>query len=96
MPAYLIVLRESPTRDADAYAEYLRANHAATPPVRPTPLAAYGTIEGLEGVAPDGAVVLKFDSVEDAHKWYDSPDYQAALPHRLRSADWRAFIIQGL
>ena len=50
----------------------------------------------LEGDAPDGMVMLKFDSAEQARAWYESPQYQAALPHRIRCGDWKAFIVEGV
>ena len=96
MPAYLIVLREGPVQDAEAYAEYQRINRETPPAVNLQPLVAYGAMQALEGEAPDGVVMLQFDSVEDARAWYESPGYQAALPHRLRCADWRAFIVEGM
>lgn len=96
MPAYLIVTRESPLRDADAYAEYQRLNRQGSYPARPTPLVAYGALQPLEGEAPDGVVMLRFDTPADARAWYDSPSYQEALQHRLKAADWRAFIVEGL
>ena len=49
-----------------------------------------------EGAPPDGMVMLQFPTLEDAKAWYASPGYQAALPHRLASGDWRAFIVAGL
>ncbi len=96
MPAYIIVLREGPVRDAEAYAEYQRRNREHPPVVKLKPLVAYGAMQALEGAAPDGVVMLAFDTVEDARTWYESPGYQAALPHRLQSGDWRAFIVEGL
>ena len=96
MPAYVIVLRESPVADAEANAEYQRKNREQAPGRRLKPLVAYGRMQALEGEAPDGVVMLEFDTVEDARAWYESPEYQAALPHRLRSADWRTFIVEGL
>jgi uncharacterized protein (DUF1330 family) len=53
-------------------------------------------METLEGESPDGVVVLQFPTVEDAKAWYHSPAYQAAVPHRQKGADYRAFIVQGL
>ena len=61
-----------------------------------TPLVVYGALEALEGKPPDGVVLLQFPSVEDAKAWYGSPGYQAAVPHRLKAADYRAVIVQGL
>jgi len=95
MSAYLIVLRESPTRDAEAYAEYQRMNRDSQPEVNLKPLVVYGAMQALEGEAPDGMVMLEFANVDDARAWYENPRYQASLPHRLRSADWRAFIVEG-
>jgi uncharacterized protein (DUF1330 family) len=53
-------------------------------------------MEAVEGKAPDGLVILKFPTTEDAKAWYHSPAYQAALPHRKKGADYRAFIVEGL
>lgn len=96
MPAYLIVLRASPVRNAEAYDEYVRKNRENPPVEALKPLVVYGAIEALEGEAPDGMVMLQFDTVEDAKAWYERPGYQAAVPHRLRSADWIAFIVEGV
>ncbi len=95
MPAYLIVLREGPVRDMEAYNEYQRMNRENPPGALLKPLVVYGAIHGLEGAEPDGVVMLEFDTVDDARAWYESPEYQAALPYRLRSTDWRAFIVEG-
>jgi uncharacterized protein (DUF1330 family) len=40
--------------------------------------------------------MLEFPTVEEAQAWYNSPGYQAALPHRLKAADYRAYIVQGV
>jgi uncharacterized protein (DUF1330 family) len=95
MPAYLIVIRNGPVTDPEAYAEYQRLTRANQPPVRPTPLVAHGAIRALEGNAPDAVVVLQFASVEDAQAWYDSDAYQDALPHRLKAGEFQSFIVEG-
>lgn len=41
-------------------------------------------------------VVLQFPSVAAAQQWYDSPEYQAILPIRLRSTRSRMAIVEGL
>jgi uncharacterized protein (DUF1330 family) len=41
-------------------------------------------------------VILQFPSVEAAHKWYSSADYQAVLPIRLKSSRSRLAIVEGL
>lgn len=96
MPAYMIFLREGAVRDAEALATYRDSNGAAPRDPNLKPLVVYGALEALEGEAPDGVVVLQFPSVEDARSWYNSPGYQAAIPHRQKAADYRAFIVEGL
>ena len=42
--------------------------------------------ETIEGEPPGPqTVILKFESAEQARKWYDSPDYQAVVGKRLES-----------
>jgi len=96
MPAYLIVLREEPIRDADAYAEYQRRTREMATSHPLIPRVIYGNMTALEGNQPDGVIMLEFPSVAAAEAWYQDPDYQAALPHRLKSSSFRAFIVSGL
>ncbi|MDB5820130.1 MAG: hypothetical protein JWQ11_3770, partial [Rhizobacter sp.] len=44
----------------------------------------------------DGAVILAFPSVAEARASYESPLYQEALKHRLKGAEYRVFIVEGL
>jgi uncharacterized protein (DUF1330 family) len=96
MPVYMLFIREKPVRDAAAMEAYDRAHRAAPRDPKMTPLAAYGATEVLEGEGFDGMVMLQFPTAEDAKAWYHSPGYQAALPHRLKGADYRVIIVQGL
>jgi uncharacterized protein (DUF1330 family) len=41
-------------------------------------------------------VILEFDDEEAFRDWYDSPEYQAALPLRLASTDSRGALAKGL
>ena len=55
-----------------------------------------GTVEVLEGDwSPARFVMLKFPSVEAAHRFYDSPEYQAAKKARQGAADMRMIIVEG-
>lgn len=96
MPAYMIVIREDAISDSDAYSQYQQLTRQMQSPIKLTPKVIYGEIEALEGEAPDGVVMLEFASLQEAHDWYHSEEYQKALPHRLRSANYRAFIVEGL
>ncbi|WP_428312775.1 DUF1330 domain-containing protein [Hydrocarboniphaga sp.] len=95
MTAYLIFIREGAIVDQAAMDRYRGSNRTTPPLPRPAPLVVYGSIEALEGEAPDGVVVLQFASVEDAKAWYQSPAYQRAIPHRQQAADYRVFIVTG-
>lgn len=96
MPAYVLFLRESAVRDQAEMDTYRSHTRKLAPDPKLAPLVVYGAIEALEGKPADGVILLQFPTVEDARAWYESPGYQAALPHRLKSADYRAMIIQGV
>lgn len=96
MAAYVLFIREEPVRDAAEMAIYSQMNRTNPRDPNLLPLSVYGAVEALEGEAPDGLILLQFPTVEDAKAWYNSPGYQAALPHRKNGADYRALIIPGL
>lgn len=94
MSAYVVFVRETVTdRQAlDCYRELTPAARDAHPLV---PLAFYGTHEVLEGEPVDGVAILDFPSMAAARAWYASPEYQAALPHRLRGSTGRVYLVEG-
>ncbi|HEX7753166.1 MAG TPA: DUF1330 domain-containing protein [Novosphingobium sp.] len=100
MSAYIIVYRETPVCDEAAIAEYSRRNYAnaaaAAESTGVRPLVVYGAVDALEGKAPDGVVVLRFPTVEQARAWYESPEYQEAIPFRKQAADWRVVLVEGV
>jgi uncharacterized protein (DUF1330 family) len=55
-----------------------------------------GKPEALEGDQPKSIVMIAFDSVEQAHAWYDSPAYQEIKPIRQSAAKSRIFIVEGV
>ena len=59
-------------------------------------LVARSKAHSKEGTAPVGEiVVVAFDSLEEAERWYGSAAYGKAIPMRQRSANTRLFIIEG-
>ena len=51
----------------------------------------------LEGEPESGRrVLIEFPSEAAFRAWYDSPDYQAILPHRLRGAECTACLVRGI
>jgi uncharacterized protein (DUF1330 family) len=95
MSAYVVMLRERVT-DPDELEVYAAAARPARAGHPITPVIAYGAITALEGTPLDGILVNEFPTVEDALAWYNSPAYQAALPHRQAAADYRVLIVQGV
>ena len=55
-----------------------------------------GKAQSFDGQAPQGIVVIAFDSAEQARAWYDSPAYQAIKPIRLSAVQGRMFIVDGV
>lgn len=95
MAAYVIFIRNRITDQAamDAYSK-LAAGARGDHPIKP--LAFYGRAEALEGDAVDGIVIIEFPDMASAHAWYDSPAYQEAKQHRLKGADYRVVLVEGL
>lgn len=94
MPAYAIFIRNS-ISDAEGMKAYGGLAAKARAPGMKA-LAAYGPIETLEGEPSEGVVLLEFETMDAAKEWYNGPAYQEALPHRLRSSDYRVLLFQGL
>jgi len=95
MSAYVIFIRDKIT-NPEEFAIYGEKAGKARGDHPVTPLAFYGELETLEGPEADGVVVLEFPTVEAAHGWYDSPEYQEAKAHRLKGAEYRVVLVQGV
>lgn len=92
-PAYYIA--EFELKDAESFKPY----HAGVPAT----VAKYGgvyTVRGgstvsLEGAPPKRIIIMTFKSLDDAKRWYDSPEYSALRPHRQKSGNTRNYIVEG-
>jgi uncharacterized protein (DUF1330 family) len=55
-----------------------------------------GNAELIEGVGqPKRVVVLEFDDLAAAKRWYNSPEYQEALAIRQRASKSRVILVEG-
>ncbi len=55
-----------------------------------------GTLETKEGGwNPARLVVLEFPTMEQARKWYHSPEYAPALALRLKAANAKVILVEG-
>jgi uncharacterized protein (DUF1330 family) len=97
MAAYIVFTREH-TKDRAELATYLRLAQGTLAltdhPVMPVVL--YGRQEVLEGAPVEGVVILEFPTFDEARAWYDSPAYRVARAQRLKGADYRAVIVEGV
>jgi uncharacterized protein (DUF1330 family) len=100
-PAYVIAeVEKDPTKIEDPAASRRYAEEA------PKSLGSFngqylvraggGNIQTLEGEAPKGyIVVIRFESVQKARGWYDSPAYEVIKPIRQNSTKSRILIVEG-
>ena len=95
MVGYLIFTREH-TIDQAALDKYSGMVPATVSGHDLTMLVRYGAFEMLEGPPIEGAVVLRFPSVEQAKAYYNSESYQKAATHRHTGAAYRVFIVEGV
>ncbi len=95
MPAYLIV--ETDITDPEQYEQYKAASPAA--------IAAHGgrfVVRGGETAVLEGdwnpkrLVVVEFEDLEAAKRFYDSPEYQAAMKLREGAASLNMVAVEGI
>ncbi|WP_252718544.1 DUF1330 domain-containing protein, partial [Acinetobacter ursingii] len=94
MEAFVVFTREE-TSDPHALATYSAGVGPSFDGHDVTFLAAYGAIQHLEGPPIEGAVILRFPTMQAARDWYDSPAYQTIAAQRFAGSRYRAFIIEG-
>jgi uncharacterized protein (DUF1330 family) len=94
MPAYMIA--EMDVTDAAAYEAYKKAAASLIERYGGRYMARGGRAAALEGAQPKRIVVVEFDSIEAAERWYRSGEYQQARKLRDGAADGRLFIVEAL
>ncbi len=95
MPAYFMA--EIDVHDPEAYEPYRPLAAAAIAQYGGRYLVRGGPAELVEGSGePKRIVVLEFPDADAARRWYQSPEYQAALPLRLAAASGRAVLVEGV
>ena len=82
MPAYVIV--NASVLDQEKYNEYIQAGPGTIEQYGGKRLVASRDFTILEGTPAPLSVVIEFESVEAAQRWYDSPEYTEARKLRQR------------
>jgi len=94
MPAYIIIVQEQ-IIDQDELDIYAKGAPAASEGHNIVPLILHAAPKVIEGGPVQTVTMLQFDDVAAAEAWYESPQYQAILQHRLRGAKYHSFIVPG-
>src|SRR5262245_55004820 len=94
MAAYVIF--DVTIHDAAGYDEYRRASTPSVLQYGGKHIVRGGTIEVLEGGwRPNRIAVIEFENADQAKRWYHSPEYQAVIPGRVRTALSSVLIVEG-
>ena len=95
MPAYLIV--ETDIHDPEQYELYKQASPGAIAAGGGRFIARGGELAVLEGDwNPNRLVLLEFEDLEAAKRFYESPAYQEAKRLREGAADLNMVAVQGV
>jgi uncharacterized protein (DUF1330 family) len=95
MPAYAIV--ETDVSDPDRYEQYKAAGAAAVAAAGGRYLVRGGELDVFEGDwQPSRLVVLEFEDLAAARRWYESEAYQEARKLREGAAYLRVVAVQGI
>ncbi len=91
------VLTDSEVTDEALFAEFLERVPATVDAYGGKYLVRGGATEVMEGDrTPHFTVVVEFDSVEQARKWLNSPEYTDVKEIRLRSANTNVVVAEGV
>jgi uncharacterized protein (DUF1330 family) len=95
MAAYVIV--ETDVTDPERYEQYKAASPAAVAAGGGRFLVRGGELAVLEGDwQPPRLVMLEFEDLDAAKRWYESEAYQEAKKLREGAANFRAIAVQGI
>lgn len=95
MTAYIVV--ELDIKDPEGFADYRAMVPATLEVYGGRYLVRGGAVENLEGSwDPARFVVIEFDSVEQAKRWWDSDEYREARNLRQATADTQMIVVEGV
>jgi uncharacterized protein (DUF1330 family) len=96
MSAYVLI--EAKVSDPVAYENYNKQAQETVKQYGGRSLARGGRLEVLEGnwAEPERLAIVEFDSLEQARKFYNSPEYVAVRALRRGAADVNMLVVEGL
>lgn len=94
-PAYIVV--ELTVNDREGFMEYAEKAPPTLSQYRGRFVVLAADAQTVEGAEPDGFVtIIKFDTVDAAQKWLNSPEYSAVKGIRHRTSDTRSYLVEGM
>ncbi len=94
MPVYMIASIE--VLDREKYSEYVARVPATVEKYGGRYLVRGGRVTTLNGKwHPERVIVLEFPSAEKLQRWFNSPEYSAIMPIRLRSTNSNVIMVEG-
>ncbi len=95
MAAYVITFLE--VTDPEAFDAYRKVAGPTFAPFGGKPVVVDGPFEVLEGmVHPKSIVVIEFETLEQAKRWYASPEYARSIRMRQQSANTSLILVDGV
>ncbi len=95
MPAYVIL--DIDVKDPLVYEEYKKQGAPTILAYGGKPLVRGGKSEVIEGNwQPKRVVIIEFENLEQAKRWWNSPEYTEAKKLRQKSARTNVVFIEGL
>ena len=95
MAAYVIA--DVDVTDPVSYEEYKKGTPASIAAFGGKFIVRGGAAEALEGEwKPNRIVVLEFENIEQARKWYDSPGYQELKALRQSASRGSLLLVDGV
>ena len=95
MAAFVITYLE--VTDPQAFQAYREAARPTFALYGGKPIVVDGAFEVLEGmVQPKSVVVVEFESMEHARRWYASPEYAKTIPMRQQAANASLILVDGV
>ena len=95
MSAYVIV--EVTVTEPQLFQEYGNGVPATIAAYGGKYLVRGGSVDPKEGGwTPKRVVILEFASMDQARKWYGSPEYKPLLEMRLKSANSKMIMVEGV
>ena len=95
MAAYVIAFLE--VTDPKVFEAYRQAAGPTFGSYGGRPMVVDGSFRVLEGIIhPRTVVVVEFESLEQAERWYASPEYGSTISLRQQSANSSLILVNGL